>query len=111
MAFVECFDFHVIGDVARVCRAAHEAHLAALAVAAPNCPLIGNGQPGAGNLIVGSGTASTGILIRDGAAENEVYGNWIGLNAAGTLGVGYVGTGISILNASDNIIGANTRLE
>ena len=71
--------------------------------------LIGNGQPGAGNRIVGSGTASTGILIRDGAAENEVHGNWIGLNAAGTAAIGYVGTGISILNAPNNGIGGRTN--
>ncbi len=61
------------------------------------------------NLIGGSDPADfnviTGEVVVDGSADNEIRGNYIGLDAGGanTVGAG----GISLRNASNNIIDAN----
>jgi parallel beta-helix repeat protein len=57
--------------------------------------LIGGTAPGDGNVI--SGNSQNGVLMDEGAAFNEFYGNLIGLNADGTAAVanGYDGVRIN----------------
>ena len=61
--------------------------------------VIGGTASGAGNVI--SGNTSHGILIEDaGTNSNEVKGNLIGLNPAGTAGIANGGHGIQIGNSA-----------
>ncbi len=63
---------------------------------------IGGTLPGAGNLI--SGNSGNGIAI-NGASNSSVQGNLIGTNATGTAALGNAMNGVTIANASANIIG------
>ena len=66
---------------------------------------IGGTMPGTANVI--SGNMSDGVQIEGGGTSgNMVEGNYIGLTAAGTSGVGNWGNGVSVFDgASDNTIG------
>jgi hypothetical protein len=65
---------------------------------------IGGPTPSTRNVI--SGNASNGIVISSSAGgDNKIYGNYIGLNAAGTAAVGNGTYGIWLFT-SNNIIGA-----
>jgi hypothetical protein len=68
---------------------------------------VGSTTDGGGNLI--SGNSGYGVLI-DGNATlvNLIYGNWIGLNAAGTAALPNGVHGIKITNAAGNLIGGTT---
>jgi len=57
----------------------------------------------AGNVI--SANDSHGIHIKDGAGQNTVSGNIIGLNAEGAAAIGNGGSGVRIGNANGNLIG------
>ncbi len=53
-----------------------------------------------------SGNNGAGIeILGSGATMNQVLGNFIGVNAAGTADLGNSGSGVSISGASGNIIG------
>ncbi|MCI0460030.1 MAG: hypothetical protein L0Z62_24015, partial [Gemmataceae bacterium] len=65
--------------------------------------LIGGIVAGARNLI--SGNTNSGVRILSGwASGNQVQGNYIGPNAAGTAAIGN-GTGVSVQDSPNNIIG------
>lgn len=65
---------------------------------------VGDSVAGGGNVISGNGG---GISIQSSSDSNGVFGNFIGLNAAGTAALSNNGTGISIfLNSNYNIIGS-----
>ena len=66
---------------------------------------IGGTMPGTANVI--SGNMSDGVQIEgSGTSGNMVEGNYIGLTATGTSGVGNWGNGVSVFDgASDNTIG------
>ena len=65
--------------------------------------VIGGTEPGARNVISGSGEAD--VRIFGGATRNRVAGNFIGTGADGTGDLGVNGGGVIIANASDNTIG------
>ncbi|NIM95021.1 MAG: PKD domain-containing protein [Anaerolineales bacterium] len=69
--------------------------------------IIGGSIPGSSNLISGN---QTGVFISNTtiAANNLVQGNLIGTDTSGTSPIGNNGPGVDILNASDNLIEANT---
>ena len=56
--------------------------------------LIGGVAPGAGNVIVK--TTSSGIDLNSGSIGNVIQGNYIGVDATGTRGLGNSGRGIAI---------------
>lgn len=64
---------------------------------------IGGTEPGAGNVISGSG--ENGIFISDASNGNTVLGNLIGTDASGTVAIANVAAGIRIDDASNNTIG------
>jgi len=68
---------------------------------------IGGAASGEGNLISGNGVS--GVLIRDaGTAGNQVLGNIIGADAAGTRALSNGNDGITIINgAASNVIGGS----
>ena len=70
--------------------------------------LIGGAVAGAGNVI--SGNTSNGIG-GVGANNNQIKGNLIGTNAAGTAALGNSSTGIRLINSSNNTIGGTTAAE
>lgn len=70
---------------------------------APN-NFIGGTAAGAGNVI--SGNNGPGLMIEgSGATGNQVLGNLIGANPAGTAAIGNMNTGVEIISAEGNIIG------
>jgi hypothetical protein len=64
---------------------------------------IGGTASGAGNLI--SGNSKDGVLIDSGASDNEVLGNYIGTNAAGTAALAN-SIGVEVDGASNTVGGA-----
>ena len=56
--------------------------------------------PPLGNLI--SGNTGNGVLIRDGATDNSLSGNFIGTTATGNSKLGNGADGVAILNADNN---------
>jgi hypothetical protein len=66
--------------------------------------LIGGTAGGARNVLSGNGASGVEISGAN-ATGNRVEGNRIGTNAAGSGNVGNSGFGVSILSASDNIVG------
>jgi Ca2+-binding RTX toxin-like protein len=67
----------------------------------PGPNIIGGSDPGAGNVIAGSGGA--GVKLIQGATKNIVHGNYIGTNPAGArLGNA---VGVEIEGLSQNLIG------
>lgn len=81
----------------------------AIAVIEASGNIVGGIVPEGRNIISSSG--KTGILLKgSGSAANVVRGNYIGINTQGTgpLTDGFVGTGITILDASHNTIGGTT---
>ena len=75
--------------------------------------IIGGTDPGAGNVISGNGPftpagGGTGIMFNGAAAANQVAGNYIGTNAAGTAALPNAQHGISVgYFAHDNVIGGS----
>ena len=73
---------------------------------------IGGPLPGAGNLVSGNG--ASGILV-SGASGLLIQGNWIGLDATGTLDFGNAHSGVRFESStanqllSDNIISGNAN--
>ncbi|MEY4906445.1 MAG: hypothetical protein RL260_163, partial [Pseudomonadota bacterium] len=71
---------------------------------------IGSGLTGAGNVISGN---ETGVLVANGAINNRVQGNLIGLGADGSTLVGNTGAGVYFYNGATvaavtgNLIGTN----
>lgn len=66
--------------------------------------IIGGSTASDRNIVSGNGTGLTGNGVNiDGGSANSILGNYIGLNAAGTAGLGNAENGISI-NASPNTI-------
>ena len=68
--------------------------------------LIGGEQLRDSNVI--SGNTRCGIQIRDGARENKVDSNLIGLNAGGTAANPNREAGVAIFNSNNNFIGSPT---
>lgn len=66
--------------------------------------LVGGADRESRNVISGNG--QSGVLLNDGAANNRIYGNFIGLAADGVTVVRNGLHGVSIENASSNFIGA-----
>jgi len=66
--------------------------------------LIGGDTPGERNLIGGNG--DEGIRIRSGSDGNTIQGNYIGMDASGTIPIGNAYYGIEI-SSGYNIIGGN----
>ncbi len=68
---------------------------------------IGGTTPAARNII--SGNAINGVFIYEfpllTAASNEVIGNYIGMNAAGSGAIGNIGNGVEIIDGTNNSIG------
>jgi hypothetical protein len=77
-------------------------------ISASSGNIIGGATPGARNVISGNFSAGISIsassALNETAAGNQVKGNYIGINAAGTAALGNRGDGIHI-TASDNSIG------
>lgn len=69
--------------------------------------IIGGTSAGAGNVISGNGA---GITMSDtGTNQNRVEGNYIGLDATGTLPIPNEGTGVALFSGvQQNIIGGST---
>jgi len=59
-------------------------------------------RPPDGNLI--SGNDAYGVLINDGASENQLSGNFIGTTASGNTALGNALDGVAIENADGNIL-------
>lgn len=72
--------------------------------------IVGGLEPSARNLI--SGNDGQGISINlDGASENKIIGNDIGLNIFGGSGAGNQGGGVAVVDgANNNEIGPNNRI-
>jgi hypothetical protein len=70
----------------------------------------GNGAAGEGNLVSGNGFISNGagVAIGAGGTSNRVMGNRIGTNAAGTAAIANANGGVSVFNASNNLVGGLT---
>ena len=68
--------------------------------------LIGGATAGARNLI--SGNTVNGVHLLAGAAGNTVQGNYVGLNALGTAGMGNGQNGIIMDDSPGNTIGGTT---
>jgi uncharacterized protein (TIGR03437 family) len=66
---------------------------------------IGGDRNAEGNLI--SGNKGPGILINAGAKNNQLKGNWIGVQSNGTSPLGNTGAGI-VNNGENNLIGATS---
>ena len=68
---------------------------------------VGGTTPAARNVI--SGNNGNGVeVINLGSMNNNVQGNFVGLNAGGTGGIGNLLSGVFITNAPDNLIGGTT---
>jgi parallel beta-helix repeat protein len=63
---------------------------------------IGGRAPGERNVV--SGNVASGIRLQDGASFNTVLGNFVGTDATGTNALGNIGSGISLMSAS-NVVG------
>lgn len=71
-----------------------------------NAPMnyVGGSAPGAGNVISGNG--DKGIVINGASSTgNRVYGNYIGTDLSGNLGLGNANGGIYLYSSPSNIIG------
>jgi CSLREA domain-containing protein len=80
-------------------------NLAGVSINQSSDNLVGGTEPGARNLISGNG--GFGIeIFGDSARRNAVQGNYVGTDTTGTVPVGN-GTGISIGDAIDNLIGGS----
>jgi YVTN family beta-propeller protein len=81
--------------------------LAAIGIYCPS-NIIGGLEPGEGNII--SGNNGDGIYISDDGNGNQVLGNYIGVDRAGTNDLGNDLDGITIINVSDNLIGPDNLI-
>lgn len=79
---------------------------AGIVLSASVANLVGGSVAGAANVISGNG--QDGIFLKDGAAQNVIQGNLIGLSAAGTNAIANGFNGISISGAVSNLVGGNT---
>jgi hypothetical protein len=75
--------------------------LQGIVLAGANDSTIGGHEPGAGNVIA----ANTGDGIDINGDDNQIFGNTIGTNATGDLGLGNSGNGIHIVAGDRNRIG------
>jgi hypothetical protein len=67
---------------------------------------VGGLAAGARNVI--SANADDGVEIGVGAFENEVLGNFIGVDSTGNAALGNLGDGVDISQADDNVVGGTT---
>ena len=63
--------------------------------------IIGGSAAGEGNIISANGS---GGITNTGADNTQILGNYIGLDATGTVARGNIGTGIQITSGSDNVL-------
>ena len=70
---------------------------------------IGGLATGAGNVIAAS--AAAGVEIQSGAANNLVQGNRIGTDQSGQVALANDGAGVSIFDASSNVVGGTTAAQ
>ena len=68
--------------------------------------ILGGTTAAARNVI--SGNDAGGVGVYNGSAFNQVQGNYIGVNAAGSGKLGNGGTGVSVSNSGPNTIGGAT---
>src|SRR5262249_26723710 len=68
---------------------------------------IGGTEAGAGNLISANGFA--GVLIEQGASENQVQGNLIGTDKTGNSALGNGAAGVRIAGSSNNLVGGSVE--
>lgn len=73
-----------------------------------NSNFIGSGVDYGTNVI--SGSVNDGILLDEGAAQNRIFGNFIGTDITGTISIGNA-HGIRVHNAATNNIIGGTRRE
>lgn len=66
---------------------------------------IGGTAPLARNIISGN---SQGIVLYTGSANNVIENNYVGTDVTGTVDIGNVGTGITVVDSSSNLIGGTT---
>ncbi|MCA9247779.1 MAG: right-handed parallel beta-helix repeat-containing protein, partial [Planctomycetales bacterium] len=69
---------------------------------------IGGATRAAGNVI--SGNAFGGIILREGANENTVANNQVGVDASGNSPIGNADDGIWVLESSRNVIGPGNTI-
>ncbi len=74
-----------------------------IAISMSSGNLIGGANPAARNIIAANG--SSGIFITSNAMNNTVSGNFIGVDATGTVALGNGFNGIDINSGSGNVIG------
>jgi parallel beta-helix repeat protein len=74
-----------------------------------NNNVIGGDTPTERNLI--SGNADDGITIAEGGSGNQILGNYIGTNAAGTGALGNLGDGVALFFVSGNFVGGGSTAE
>jgi titin len=68
---------------------------------------IGGTEAGAGNLISANGFA--GVLIEQGASENQVQGNLIGTDKTGANSLANGAAGVRIADSSNNLVGGTVE--
>ncbi len=82
-------------------------HNGVLISSGANNNTIGGSTPGEWNVISSNG--SNGVNISGSATGNIISGNYIGIDASGTLGLGNTSAGVSITDgAQNNIVGGST---
>ena len=74
-------------------------------VAGAGSTTIGGVSPGLRNVISGNG--SDGVELERGASGASVLGNFVGTDASGSSAIGNGSDGISVFDASDNLIAGN----
>jgi CSLREA domain-containing protein len=96
-------------DVTGMAKIANASYGILLTASSPN-NTIGGTAAGAGNVISGNG--GTGIIV-DGATTsgNQIQGNLIGTNAAGTAALANNGYGVAVSNSAPNTIIGGTSAE
>ena len=55
-----------------------------------------------------SGSSADGVLMFNNANGNQVTGNYIGTNSAGSAPIGNLGSGVRIISAANNVLGGTT---
>lgn len=79
-----------------------------LTVSGANNTQIGGSLATQANIISGNGSGVTGNGINlDGSSGCSIYGNYVGLDATGTVGIGNAENGISLNACSNTVIGGS----